>query len=196
MLKRLPVIPTLLVLVAVAVMVRLGFWQLDRLEQKEAALAQYVAAQSDMTIHDAGPRYQPDDRMPYLRIRLDCTRNSALPPRAGHNARGETGWAQQVRCTTSKDDILTFADVVIGWSRDPAPVDWDGGWIVGRVVPRGNKPAYIVAETPVAGLEPNARPDPRNIPNNHLAYAIQWFLFAATALVIYALALRKRLRDA
>jgi surfeit locus 1 family protein len=34
-----------------------------------------------------------------------------------------------------------------------------------------------------------------NIPNNSFAYAIQWFLFAATALVIYALALRRRRAD-
>jgi len=32
-------------------------------------------------------------------------------------------------------------------------------------------------------------------PNNHLSYAIQWFFFAATALVIYVLALRKRWRE-
>ena len=32
------------------------------------------------------------------------------------------------------------------------------------------------------------------MPNNHLAYAVQWFLFALTALVIYAIALRKRLK--
>jgi surfeit locus 1 family protein len=44
-----------------------------------------------------------------------------------------------------------------------------------------------------AKLQPNARPDPNDIPNNHLSYAVQWFLFALTALVIYGLALRKRL---
>ena len=44
MLRRLPVIPTLIVLIAVAVMVRLGFWQLDRLHQKEALLERYQAA--------------------------------------------------------------------------------------------------------------------------------------------------------
>jgi surfeit locus 1 family protein len=42
----------------------------------------------------------------------------------------------------------------------------------------------------------NARPDPNDIPNNHLAYAVQWFLFAGVALVIYALAVRKRMRAA
>ncbi len=33
------------------------------------------------------------------------------------------------------------------------------------------------------------------MPNNHLSYAVQWFSFAATALIIYALALRRRRRD-
>jgi surfeit locus 1 family protein len=32
------------------------------------------------------------------------------------------------------------------------------------------------------------------VPNNHLAYAVQWFLFAGVAAVIYALALRRRTR--
>ena len=45
----------------------------------------------------------------------------------------------------------------------------------------------------MAGLAPNARPDPGEIPNNHWSYAIQWFLFALVALVIYGIALRKRL---
>ena len=44
MLKRLPLIPTLLVLAAVAVMVRLGFWQLDRMHQKDAMVAEFTAA--------------------------------------------------------------------------------------------------------------------------------------------------------
>jgi surfeit locus 1 family protein len=37
-----------------------------------------------------------------------------------------------------------------------------------------------------------ARPNPDDVPNNHMAYAVQWFLFAAAAAVIYLLALRKR----
>jgi cytochrome oxidase assembly protein ShyY1 len=51
----------------------------------------------------------------------------------------------------------------------------------------------LVADPPLAGLEANARPDPSDLPNNHLSYAVQWFLFAFVALVIYALAVRKRL---
>ncbi len=52
----------------------------------------------------------------------------------------------------------------------------------------------LVADEGQGGLEPLARPDPANLPNNHLAYAGQWFFFALTALVIYVLALRARLR--
>jgi surfeit locus 1 family protein len=47
----------------------------------------------------------------------------------------------------------------------------------------------------VAGLQAVALPSPEDIPNNHLLYAIQWFFFAAAAGIIYALALRRRLRD-
>ena len=50
----------------------------------------------------------------------------------------------------------------------------------------------LVAAPPQAGLAQLALPDPRDLPNNHLSYAVQWFLFAATALVIYVLALRKK----
>ena len=32
------------------------------------------------------------------------------------------------------------------------------------------------------------------IPNNHRFYAVQWFLFAAMAALIYFLAVRKRMR--
>lgn len=53
----------------------------------------------------------------------------------------------------------------------------------------------LVADPAAAGLVPLAKPDPRDLPNNHLSYAVQWFLFALTALVIYALALRRRWRD-
>jgi surfeit locus 1 family protein len=51
-----------------------------------------------------------------------------------------------------------------------------------------------VADPPVGGLAANAAPDPADLPNNHLAYAGQWFFFALTALVIYVLALRRRRR--
>ena len=41
---RIPVLPTLLVLIAVAGMVALGIWQLHRLHWKEALIADYASA--------------------------------------------------------------------------------------------------------------------------------------------------------
>jgi surfeit locus 1 family protein len=45
-------------------------------------------------------------------------------------------------------------------------------------------------------LVASAPPSPATIPNNHLNYAVQWFLFAGIAALIYFLALRQRWRKA
>ncbi|NWN33535.1 SURF1 family protein, partial [Klebsiella michiganensis] len=47
-------------------------------------------------------------------------------------------------------------------------------------------------EAAAPGLVPTARPDLSSVPNNHLSYAVQWFLFALVASVIYVLALKWR----
>jgi cytochrome oxidase assembly protein ShyY1 len=52
----------------------------------------------------------------------------------------------------------------------------------------------LTAATAVPPLAPGQPPSLGTIPNNHRFYAIQWFFFAAAALVIYVLALRGRRR--
>ena len=52
---------------------------------------------------------------------------------------------------------------------------------------------YRATLSPLAGLAPNPGPDLSAIPNNHLAYAGQWFFFAAVAGIIYTLAVRRRI---
>jgi surfeit locus 1 family protein len=87
------------------------------------------------------------------------------------------------------------AEVALGWSREPrATVGWSGGGVVGFVAPAGEG-ARLVASPPLAGLAQLAPPDPNDLPNNHLAYAGQWFFFAATALAVYWLALRRRRQE-
>jgi cytochrome oxidase assembly protein ShyY1 len=49
----------------------------------------------------------------------------------------------------------------------------------------------IVSEKAAPGLLASATPE-ADAPNNSLAYAFQWFFFAAAAAAIYVLALRKR----
>lgn len=185
--RRIPIFPTLLVLAAVVVMIALGFWQLGRMHQKEALLARYAAGRA---LSSAVPF--PRDRAAaepvlYRHSQLDCLQVLELTSMAGRNARGEAGVAQMARCRT---DGGGEALVALGWSRDPHPRVWHGGPVIGTIAPGPR----LIAHPPLAGLEANAVPDPGEIPNNHLSYAVQWFFFAATALVIYALALRKRFK--
>jgi cytochrome oxidase assembly protein ShyY1 len=85
--------------------------------------------------------------------------------------------------------------VEIGWSKNPnAGHDYKGGPVSGIIAPDSVSRMRLVATAPGPGLEPSARPSPDSIPNNHLSYAIQWFLFAAAAALIYVLALRLRQR--
>ncbi|MEN9682623.1 MAG: hypothetical protein RLZZ427_374 [Pseudomonadota bacterium] len=184
-LRRVPIVPTLIVLLAAAVMVRLGFWQLDRLHQKEALVARYAAALHDQRIVPLAA-LPVGAELDYRRVVLTCPQPGAAEVRAGHNSHGETGWAHSVRCPLGSGSIA----VVLGWSDNPGDVVWAGGAVRGVLAPAG---ARVIANPPLAGLAANANPDPADIPNNHLAYAVQWFLFAATALLIYGLALRKRL---
>ncbi len=190
MLKRLPLIPTLVVLVAVAIMIRLGFWQIDRMHEKAVLIAQYDAAQDRIDL-PAWPRSQDEAvQVLYRQTVITCLAPGPDRPIAGHNPWGETGWSHMVTC---KLEGGGEAEIVMGWSRDPAPRQWSGGVVSGSIVEGIAAPARLVALEPVAGLGPSALPDPSTIPNNHWSYAIQWFLFAGVALVIYALALRKRL---
>ena len=96
--------------------------------------------------------------------------------------------------------------VQLGTTRDPnAKVTWAGGPVTGYIghAPDGRSligslfdrtppRLMLVLDTPPAGLSPNARPDIATVPNNHLAYAGQWFFFAAIAAIIYVLAIAKR----
>jgi len=187
--RRVPVVATLVVLLAVATMIGLGLWQLQRKAQKEALLARYAAA-----LGNPAPVVFPPGgdglAVLYRRASFDCRVQPGLwDSVAGRNARGEPGYVHIAHCEPAADG--TAALVQLGWSRDPHPPQWDGGRVSGRVAPF-HKLTRLVADPPLAGLDASARPDPGDIPNNHLAYAVQWFLFAIVALVIYAVALRRR----
>lgn len=189
MTRRVPVFATIVVLVAAGIMVSLGIWQLQRLKWKEALLADYAAAQG-MTDEIDWPAQGVGEDLLYRRARLTCSAVTGHSSIAGRNAAGTPGMAQTANCALPGGGK---ALVVLGWSPQPnAGEAWQGGEVHGVIAPGPR----LVADPPLAGLQASARPDPSEIPNNHLSYAIQWFLFAATALVIYAIALGKRLRRA
>jgi hypothetical protein len=128
------------------------------------------------------------ERALYHRTRIECRAASARTTVSGRNAKGDAGLAHVAGCIDAEGGAR---QVILGWSRDPSAPVWQGGPVTGWIAPGPR----LVADPPLAGLEANARPDPRDTPNNHLAYAVQWFLFAGVALMIYALALRKRLHE-
>lgn len=184
---RVPVLATLVVLLAVGPMIGLGVWQLKRLAWKEALLARYTAA-VDAPAEVPFPRNaQAVTDGLYRRSRVTCLGISGEGAVSGRNASGNAGWVVTAQCATQAGS----AEIVLGWSDQPVHPAWSGGTVTGTLGPGLNGTARLFADPPLAGLAPLARPDPRNIPNNHFAYAIQWFLFAGVALVIYVLALRR-----
>ena len=194
--RRLPVVPTIVVGLAVAIMVALGLWQLTvRLPEKRAELA--LLARNPALPAIPFPD-RADDALLFRRATLDCrapvTMRRAGAGGAGYRLIATCAGGQQVQLGTTRDPKLT-----IGWAGGPvrgrishAP---DARPLIATLFDRTPKPLLLVAEAPPPGLAANGTPDWRSVPNNHLSYAAQWFLFAAIALVIYALALRRRRRS-
>lgn len=194
--RRVPLVSTLLVTLAVATMIALGLWQLlDRRPQKLAFLQQLAANPARPPIPFPA---QADDRLLFRRATGRC----APPVTVRLAGAGAAGFRAIATCSGSATPML----VQLGTTRDPnaRPV-WGGGAVAGSI---GHAPSgqsligaalhpqpprmMLIADTPMAGLAANPAPDIESVPNNHLAYAVQWFLFAAVAVVIYILALRRR----
>jgi len=196
--RRVPIIPTIIVIAAALTMVGLGIWQLGRKAEKEALIARYEAAISnpEEVAYPAASQAAVDGVL-YRRSSIDCAFTSGdWQSISGRNNKGQSGFVHIVLCGIDRGvpEADQTAYVQIGWSRDPSPPEWEGGPVRGWIVPNSEGFGRLVADPPLAGLGANARPDPGDLPNNHLAYAGQWFFFALTALVIYVLALRRRRR--
>jgi len=194
MIRRLPIIPTIVVLFAVATMIGLGVWQLQRAQWKDRLLTQYSQAEKLPPI--AWPSVPPkDDQLPLFRSATGvCLRTIGGRAVAGENRAGEPGFAHIIDCATGAEG--PGMSVEVGWSKNPnARPDWRGGPVSGVIAPDSRTRMRLVAATAPPGLEPSAPPSIASIPNNHRSYAVQWFSFAAIALVIYGLALRKRRKE-
>ena len=189
MTRRVPLLPTLIVAAAVATMLALGVWQLRRAEWKSALIERYSEAQA-MSANVPWPGDGAALEQALFRwSQFDCERVLGIRTTAATSAAGESGVAQVARCEI---DGGGEAEVALGWSRPTQQIAWDGGRVSGIIGPGGTFGGTLHASPPAPGLAPLAPPDPGDLPNNHLAYAGQWFFFALTALVIYVLALRRR----
>ena len=200
--RRLPVIATLVVALAVAAMLALGIWQLRRARWKEDLLAQYSAAAA-MPAVDLDPLLDGRTALPPLSFRralVTCDgRDQDADIHAGRNLRDMVGQVYVIPCRPGARGLAGRLRVNLGWSERP-----DGprrlslhGIVAGRLSVVGEDgPVMLTAASATPPLVPSQPPAIESIPNNHLSYAFQWFFFAAAALTIYVLALRRRNRRA
>ena len=198
MTRRLPIGPTLVVLAAAALMIGLGVWQLQRAKWKEGLLANYARAERLPPI--SFPTAPVDDsNLPLFRHATgNCLSVAGRRAIAGENRAGDPGYVQIVDCATGAEG--PGMSVEIGWSKNPnAAVNWRGGLVSGIIVPDRRARMRLVADSAPAGLEPSRTPDVGSAsavtPAGHRGYAATWFSLAAIALIIYAIALRRRLRE-
>lgn len=190
--KRLPILVTGIVLAAVATMIGLGIWQLQRAEWKNQLLATYATARDQPAI--SYPVVPVEGDPPYFRrSSVNCLQVLNWRAVSGRSEADESGWAHIAHCKTSGGEG-PGAQIVVGWSRSSENPEWSGGIVDGVIAPDSQHIVRLVASEPVAGLTKSQPPSTEDIPNNHIAYAVQWFLFAGIALIIYILALRLRNR--
>ncbi len=230
---------TFIVLIAMAVMVRLGFWQLDRLAQRRARNAQVLAQVAAPPLNlNADPIPTDLSAFKYRRIvargRFDFAHQFALKNRAYQDRPGldlitplvlegrdeavlvDRGWISYdyaapetwatfdaPRGTVTIAGFVGLAAVPPPNARRPITPDPQERAVfyvdpasLADLMPYPLLPFYIVW-MPEAGEETTALPlkyspqyDLSEGP--HLGYAIQWFLFAAAAPVVYAYLLRRQ----
>ncbi len=203
--RKIPVLATLITALCVAAMIALGFWQLQRADEKTALLARFNTNLA-MSSEVAFPAVSDGKSEILFRRAAGFCLEPLLPAvEGGRSAKGVSGWRHIVACRTGAEGPGMMVD--IGWSKDFAVKSgWKGGAISGmisqapdhrsliaKLMGRGQSPGLMLIATEAAqGLEASALPNPADVPNNHLSYAVQWFLFAGIATLIYGLALRRR----
>lgn len=201
---RFPLIATTVVGLAIAAMIALGVWQLQRRSEKEALIALFAAnmGKPAMAFPEMGP--VPDEAM-FRQSSAMCMKVVKWQSGSGRDVNGKPGILYIAECRTGAEGPGFLAAIGVADRPNLHPA-WTGGEVRGMIVTEPNRHSLIertvgvipvpnpmlVAETAPKGMRAPAKPNPDDVPNNHLSYAVQWFLFAFAAAVIYLLALRKR----
>jgi surfeit locus 1 family protein len=201
---RLPIIPTVIVALAVAAMVALGVWQLQRKAEKEALIATYAANIGKPAI--AFPELAPvRDAEMFRKSSVNCLEVIGWQSGSGRDTKGKPGIQYIAECKTGVEGPGALVAFGIADRPDFKPT-WNGGVVKGTIVLEPSRHSFLerifgmvptlrpmlMSDTAPEGMRSVAQPDPKDVTNNHLSYAVQWFFFAAAALVIYLLALRRR----
>jgi len=128
--RTIPIVPTIIVLLAAALMVRLGVWQLRRLHEKEALLTRYAANQTRPPLPLAALFPVTDDAL-YRRTSANCLGVVSWKAQAGRAADGNPGWRHIAACRTGAEGPGVLVD--LGISGDSQPPVWKGGRVAGRL---------------------------------------------------------------
>lgn len=203
---RIPLIPTVLVALACAAMVALGLWQWQRRDEKAALIALYAANRQEPA--EIGfPELAPvPDAALFRRSRAMCLEQVEWQVTGGRDRQGRSGYRYIAQCRTGAEGPGLLADMGVSPRPDAKP-QWAGGEVAGVITTEPETRSIVsrwfgddvplrpmlVATTPAPGLTASQPPSTDDVPNNHFAYAIQWFLFAGLAALIYGLALRRRM---
>lgn len=197
--RRLPILPTIIVAAAVAVMIGLGIWQLQRAQWKEGLLADLAAA-ATLPALDLDPLLSRSEAqlppLAFRRVLVTCRARDVAPTvRGGRSRDGQGGYVYLVPCRPGADGLAGRILVNAGWTPLPSSnrrLSLGGiaaGWL-GAV--EAGRPIILTSAVPTPPLTASAPPAIDDIPNNHFFYALQWFFFAGAAALIYLLALRRR----
>lgn len=203
--RRLPLVPTLMTVVMAGIMVWLGVWQLQRRAWKHDLIVKLEAAQHlpPVTPSEFYRAMVGAGSVQYRRAVVACRPGRVVPYdiKGGESATGESGFLVLVACShpVGRGPDLV---VVAGWTLNPSPpplvvdTEFDGTIIQRPYDKQADRPAFmLIPRTAVPPLVRSRVPSPEDLPDNHLSYALQWFAFAVTLLVIYTIFVLRRGRD-
>lgn len=183
-----PVLPTLMVAIAVPILTGFGVWQLQRMAWKEALLADLARNSTAPLLDLADGPIPADAQFRLVRLQLSCAGGPATL-KAGRSLGGQSGYSAHGDCLAGQVSVVRD----LGWQPRPEPLQLTPvtAAFEGRLV-KGEGDGWILVQARTkAPLVPSAPPGIETISNNHLSYAIQWFSFATILAVIYGLWLRR-----
>ena len=207
---------TLFSVAALAVLISLGVWQVQRLAWKQRVLQQVASAPTSpvLEVEDVLTAKLAGEDVEWRRLQVRCGPFPAAAPRVVYSViEGEIAWRALHPCSLVGPGVAVWVDRGVmaqgqGEVQAPAYQAAPPGGIIGLLREDGSLPALggplsgyrLVAqgETPQP-VDIRPVPVPPEIANNHLGYAITWFGLAAALAGVYVAVIvgdRRRVRTA